>query len=547
MSAPKSSNPRIRASSASTSDAPSPKEGPAAQADRHTPSNTSLPPAAANLPPPPAAIARPLWLAVHFPMFGLEVSAPPPDRAAPAAPTVLVDDARVVQMDALARQAGIRLGTTLATARSIAAKLRHFQRDPREERKRLEWLGLVAYRFSSRISLEPPDALHIEALGSLRLFGGVNALTRELNARYRQLGHATRIAANTTPLAALALARAGFGWTPKQPLGSSPSTLLRQVPIAQIGLPEREVERLANMGIRRLGELLDLPTPELGQRFSPMLVDYLHRLTGRKADPRRPLTPPKRFRANIHLLEGVSSKDALLPAMRRATTRIAGALAAQGLGTQLLAWRFKSLSGAAADAEVRLAQASADAQGLLRLSQLRLERTALPREVMSVLLRAKLVTPLLPLEESLLGSGGPAPLGNRRTPGDSAASAKLRAELVDVLTARLGDHAVRALQIVDDHRPEAAWTQTPAVFRIHRPGAIGRASKPHVRPLWLLAPPQPVDVRRFTPLGAPERIETGWWDAAQTRDYHIARAPSGARCWLYRDARGQWFLHGRFA
>ncbi len=499
------------------------------------------------------AHAEGAWLAVCFPMLGLEVHFLEALGAAEAvddAPTVLVDEGRVAQVDAGARQAGIRIGTTLATAHSIAPGLRHFQRDRNAEHKRLEWLGLVAYRFSSRVSLEPPDALHVEARGSLRLFGGLRALVTEINARYRRLGHATRIAAAATPLAALALARAGFDEPRPAPHSTSsphpspvfPSLPLRQVPLAGIGLPPQEVERLTNMGIRRLGELLDLPTRELGQRFPSTLVDYLHRLTGRKADPRRPIALPERFRFSAHLLEGVHSKDALLPPMRRVIARVATKLAARGLGARRLAWTFTALSGATAAVQVGLAEASADAAAFLRLSQLRLERVALPREVMSVLLHAELVTPLLPPEADLLGD-----LPGMR--GDGSATAKKRAELADLLAARLGDDAIRTLATVDDHRPEAAWAATPVVYRTLRPAGkpADAAAKPGARPLWLLDPPQPVSVRRFALRDTLERIETGWWDAAQARDYHVAKTKSHARCWLYRDHRGRWFLHGYFA
>jgi protein ImuB len=78
------------------------------------------------------------------------------------------------------------------------------------------------------------------------------------------------------------------------------------------------------------------------------------------------------------------------------------------------------------------------------------------------------------------------------------------------------------------------------------------------RPLWLLDPPQALDIdRQQRPrLGAlllleqgPERIETGWWDHADaTRDYYVARHPDGERLWIFRqrDDQSQWFLHGLF-
>jgi protein ImuB len=83
-----------------------------------------------------------------------------------------------------------------------------------------------------------------------------------------------------------------------------------------------------------------------------------------------------------------------------------------------------------------------------------------------------------------------------------------------------------------------------------------------VRPLWLLPEPEPLAERQLRPLldghplqllCGPERIESGWWDAALAeRDYFIAQADDGALVWIYRArlpmaAQEQgWFLQGRF-
>ena len=64
-----------------------------------------------------------------------------------------------------------------------------------------------------------------------------------------------------------------------------------------------------------------------------------------------------------------------------------------------------------------------------------------------------------------------------------------------------------------------------------------------------------LDGRPLQLLCGPERIESGWWDAALAeRDYFIAQAGDGALVWIYRarlpmavsqDGPG-WFLQGRF-
>jgi protein ImuB len=78
------------------------------------------------------------------------------------------------------------------------------------------------------------------------------------------------------------------------------------------------------------------------------------------------------------------------------------------------------------------------------------------------------------------------------------------------------------------------------------------------RPLWLLATPERLGVRRGEPRhdgplrieSGPERIESGWWDGSDVaRDYYVAATRAGVRLWIYRErgaAARHWFLHGVF-
>ena len=476
-----------------------------------------------------------LWLAAHFPMLGFEVhtSTAAPDDVRKAA--VLIEANRVVQVDPLAGEAGIEVGMTLATAHSIATGLDHFVRDEAAEHKRLAWLGLIGYRFSSQVSIAPPAGLLIEASGSLRLFDNLAVFEEQLAVRLRQQGHETRIAAADTPLAALLLARSGLRGLP-----GDAQMALRRVPLANADFSPRTLERLENMGFRSFDSLLQLPPAELAQRFEPAVVECLARLVGRQPDPRAFIEPPEQFRSAVHLLESVSEKDALLFPMRRLATALAQWLEARNFGTELLIWEFQTLHGAAAHLTVRFADPTRNSAAFLALSKLRLERAELPQEVMSIALRADLTTPYAPPDADLFA---------RRT-GASAS----RGELVDQLIARLGTEAVRVLAICDDHRPECAWTSM-------LPGGNARRSEmassiaANRRPLWLLEAPKPVAVQHFELLAGPERIETGWWADGQFRDYFVAVSKTGAQCWLFcnrddRDeghANDQWFLHGYFA
>ena len=479
-----------------------------------------------------------LWLALHFPMFGLE------ERLGalggePCEPAVLVEDNRVVQANERARQAAIGLGSTLATANSILPALKHFNRDPAAEHERLNSLAQMAYRYTPKVSPAPPDALLLEVRGSLRLFGGVQALADKLAADCRRFGHEQSLAVAATPLAALMLARVGDGLVPSRRLVPSRAeqpvrAALRGVPLIHSDLPPRDLERLANMGITRIDELLELPGRELGKRFGPALIDYLARLTGQKADPRAFIEPLERFDSSVHLLEPVRGKDALLFPMRSLATELARWLARRSFATRRLTWTVTPLTGTPAVLTVEFAQPRRDDQSFLTLSKLKLAGTDLPEEAMSVSLRADFIAPFETARTDLWGMTA----GNTATP----------AELVDLLAAKLGSDAVRDLRALDDHRPEYAWRteqagDSKAVRATGSEPAMG-----YSRPLWLLDPPKPVDVGLFDLVSGPERIETGWWNSlGLVRDYYVALSKHGARCWLYREQNENWFLHGYFS
>ena len=505
-----------------------------------------------------------LWFAVHFPRLGLEiVERRHPDATAP--PTVLVEDGRIRLANALARKAGIVPGATLATAHGIAARLRHFERDPHAEAEQLHRLAEAAYRYTSHVSVCPPEGLVLDMQGSQALFGSVDALVEDLERLCTHMGHAARVAFAHTPAGALTLARAGRRPSPEGAVPAAALDALRGVPLARAEIPARDLERLANMGVFRIGQLLALPRDELGTRFGPGLQDYLARLVGEASDPRTPIVPREAFASSLHLIEAVSNKQTLLFPMRRLTTELAAWLAARQLGVLRLTWAFHPLHGAPCRVETRFARPRGDARGILDIARLRLEQADLPAETMSLELIAGETAPRAHADDELFGTAD-SPAALFGTPAEAAAGGGISGQapmnLVDAIAARLGDVALQCLALADDHRPERAWTpRRPGARR----GAGAKASMqaPGVgesRPLWLFDPPRPVRARRFRFLGGPERIEAGWWDAAVARDYYVALDADGTQCWLFQ-ARGVptadhpsdyppdkgWFLHGYFA
>ena len=143
-----------------------------------------------------------------------------------------------------------------------------------------------------------------------------------------------------------------------------------------------------------------------------------------------------------------------------------------------------------------LREPTAQAGRIVELLRERLARTELPGPVRALRLRS-----------------GPLREANEEA-GDLFARAQGRStgvpQLVERLRARLGTDAVYGMQLVPEHRPEAAWEKGDILpgrahspFRSSLPMAGSGEGMPafpsggmsRCRPLWLLAEPQPLDGR----------------------------------------------------
>jgi len=374
----------------------------------------------------------------------------------------------------------------------------------------LEPLASWACQFTPRVALEA-DALLLEVEGSLRYFGGEDALRTALECGLGELGLQASLATAATARAALWRAR-GAGLP------------LEELPIAVIGADQAFFR---SIGVTTVGELLALPRDGLAQRCGQPLIDELDRALGKRPEPREFFAPPERFAARLELPAEVTQAQALLFGARRLLVQLQGLLAARHAGVRAFTLTLVHVDRSSSDVRVELASAARDAE---RLSQLL-------REKLAALELAQ------PVEAMALAAADFTPLGatSRGLFRDSAAEAEDWARLVERLQARLGRQAVYGVTAYPDHRPEHAWQRVePGEWDPHE------FVPPGPRPAWLLDRIIPVAEGRLALVAGPERIACGWWDGDETkRDYFVAEF-GGALAWVYRD-EGQWYVHGLFA
>ena len=476
-----------------------------------------------------------LWFCLHFPLLPLELFSRAAESDCPWAVSRVQGGRQTLWLcNEAAAALGLRAGMTPGGAYGLAPSLQLRQRDETAEQQALAGLAAWAGQFSSLVSLLPPQALLLEIAGSLRLFGGLDALLGRIRSQAGQLGYGSALGVAPTPLAAWLLARVGRD-RPVMEVAELPAAL-RDLPLALLDLDERLSQTLRRLGLRTLGDLLRLPRADLGRRLGNELILYLDRLLGRHPDPRPAYEPPARFHQTLLLPAETRNAQALLFPARRLLLELAGFLTARQAGAQRLHWQLTHHRQPATCLDLGLAAPSRDAEHLLRLLGERLEHTSLPQAVEAL---------SLAVDDCLALQGH-----NLSLDGGSDSAASHWPQLVERLRARLGEAAVQGLSCHADHRPERAWRPAP-------PGTEASTGSHPARPLWLLPEPVVLKLRDGRPcldgqrlsLQGPERLESGWWDGNDiSRDYFIARDAGHGRYWIFRERRTRaWYLHGLFA
>lgn len=454
----------------------------------------------------------------------------------------------------LARAAGIRPGMRRGGVLMLAPQARLHERSPGLEAQALQAVALALLQYSPLVAQGEEATLLVDAGASLRLFGGVRALCRQIAASLRALGYTAQLSCAPTARGAWLLARAGT--RRGRVLGMA--SLVRRLdglPCALLPPARPWLDWLDGIGCRTLGQLRHLPRPGLQRRCGAALLDMLDDAHGHGTELYAWIEAPPTFRASLELFDRVEHADALLFGARRLLQQMTGWLCARQFAVEriqlLLAHERGRVARPPTVIDLALGEAVWRDEHLLRLLKERLAQLVLEAPVIGLSLEALQVQPMAPPSESLFPEPGGTPQERQR--------------LLELLVARLGMENVLQASPRADYRPEAAnrWLPLPA-----KP--VSRSAPPDLppglpgipRPAWLLAQPIALLMREHRPFyGSPlkmvsvaERIEAGWWGQSQARDYFIAEGLNHAHYWVYReriagsgeDAAPRWFLHGLF-
>jgi protein ImuB len=470
-------------------------------------------------------------------------------------------------IDDAAELLGLAPGFALAQARAMHPGIEAAPEDAGADAALLESIADWCLRYTPLVACDPPDGLLLDISGCAHLYGGERELVADLSGRLEDAGFAYSLAIAGTIGAAWAAARYG---EPASYAGGEELALLAPLPLSALRLPPATVAGLARVGLKRIGDIVDLPRAPLTARFGSEVLRQLDRALSYEQEPLTPRLPVAPYVAEQRFPEPIARKEDVLAITARLARRLQFALERRGDGARRI-----ELTLFRADGVVR--RIAAGTSRPLRnpddIRALFVERFAAlcdafdPGFGFDMARLSVIVAEPCPSEQ--IGIVG----------GEDAAEL---CQLVDRLSARLDARRVRRLTAQDSHIPELAEAVLPAqvvngdagwnAFRQYRE----QANLPP-RPLRLLARPEPIEAVAEVPDGpplrfrwrralheviaaeGPERIEGAWWSehGGPARDYFRVEDKSGLRFWLfraglYRDlaqgaAAPSWFLHGTFA
>ena len=422
-------------------------------------------------------------------------------------------------VDDRAERLGLAPGVALAQARAMHPGIEAIAEDAEADAALLESIADWCLRYTPLVACDPPDGLLLDISGCAHLYGGEDALVADLSERLEKAGLAYRIAIAGSIGAAYAAAHHG---EPGRYACGEERALLSPLPLAALRIEPGTVAALARVGLKHIGDIVDLPRAPLTARFGTQVLRQLDRALGREHEPLNPRLPVAPYVAEQRFAEPIAREQDVLAIVARLAARLKHALERRGDGARRIELTLFRTDGEVRRLATGCSRPLRDPAAIRALFVERLHALADaldPGFGFDMARLSVLVAEPCPPEQ--IGIGG------------SENDAELD-RLVDRLSARLGARRVRRPVAQDSHIPELAAACVPAqmtgtddgwdAFRRYRAQADLAP-----RPLRLLMRPEPIEAVAEVPDGpplrfrwrralheviaaeGPERIEGAWW------------------------------------
>lgn len=397
---------------------------------------------------------------------------------------------RVLAASPAARRAGVTAGVALADARAVVPDLVTHAAEPERDGAALAALAGWAGRYGPHRNGDGADGLWIDITGVAHLYGGEDALVSDIAGRLGRARITARVGLADTLGAAHALARHATSGRRPFAVASPGGTraAIASLPVDALRIGSEAVVLLRRLGLKRIGQLYDLPRGALEHRFRDLaeedrpkgagaaaaaagrdaagvVLSRLDQALGRAREPRGPLVEAALFEVRAVLPEPLISGEGVARVLDELSHRLARDLERAERGARRIRAGLYRVDGTAAFASAGTSAPSRDPRHILRLLSERLGDIDAGFGIDAVVLDAPRVERMAPAQPTI------APRLEADLRSDPAV-------LVDRLVNRLGAARVHRLARVESHLPEQAWRLVPAGAEPEA-GAGRHAAVPH--------------------------------------------------------------------
>ena len=324
--------------------------------------------------------------------------------------------------------------------------------------------------------------------------------------------------------------------------------LLRRISVDHLQLSFRLTQTLHRLGIRTIGNFLDLPSDEIRPRLG---ADAFKLYRWAKGDLNSPIQSQPEFITVSRKIDfdfPENSVQRLLFLLKKPIYELLKALESEYQKLESLKITIIFETKEKLETKVSPAEPTLDETQIIELVRLHFDTLRYPSGINQVHLSVD-IQPSTPEQLSLFSQNSQRDLkaGNR-------ALARIRAEW--------GDEAVVTAVLRDGHLPEAQfkWEPLKELQAPHIPETSEIIHPPLMRRLFVK--PQCIGDRVHTTrddnwllhrnvngviirLDGPYILKGGWWLKPIHREYNFATTQTGRLLWVYYDRkRRQWFLHG---
>lgn len=377
----------------------------------------------------------------------------------PAGPIVLGgkpwQPGTVLDANAEARALGVRPGMALGSAHRLAPEATFLDADPEADREAAEAVFERLAELTPALAgtSEPADPafglFETQIDGLEGLWGPEPVLARRFaDAIEPLLGGPTRAGIGGTRfvagVAALASEPAGLVAVPP----SEEARFLAPLPTALLTRDPDVRARLRRFGLRRIGQVAELPASALVARFGEEGARVGARARGEETDPFRPRRAPERLVLGLPIEPAVVELEAVRFVLRRVAGALGANLAARGLAAERGRLRLTldlAFAKPGIEPEVvvegRFPEPTADGEAIERLLLARLERTP----------------PLAPVARLELELAGASPAAGQQLPlfvPQALHGARLEWQLAR-LALTYGEGRIRRIEVADPEAPLA--------------------------------------------------------------------------------------------